>query len=95
MIQKLRRIEDRKLLDSYHRMRCIVCNGLGSTVGHHIKSKGSGGDDVESNLMPLCARHHHEIHSIGLTEFSEKYNSVVHWLVAHSWEFDGRWRHYE
>lgn len=37
--------------------RCIVC-GDQPVDPHHIKTKGSGGDDAPSNIMPLCREHH-------------------------------------
>jgi hypothetical protein len=40
---------------------------------HHIKSRGSGGKD-DSNILPLCRRHHSEIEQIGKKTFSKKYN---------------------
>jgi hypothetical protein len=39
---------------------------MGDVVGHHIKSKGSGGDDVAENLVPLCVLHHTQIHTVGI-----------------------------
>ena len=27
---------------------------------HHIKTKGSGGDDTRENLITLCRKHHNE-----------------------------------
>ena len=33
------------------------------TNKHHIKSKGSGGDDIEDNLIELCSNCHVKAHS--------------------------------
>lgn len=51
--------------------------------GHHIKTKGSGGHDHSKNLMPLCQKHHNEIHQIGLREFVSKHHTAreyIEWL---------------
>ena len=97
MISKPKRISNRALLDTYHEMRCLVCNRTGA-VGHHVKSKGSGGSDKPSNLMPLCAIDHSRVHAMGLTSFAEKHPSVKNWLLANGWEFNDhkmKWVHYE
>lgn len=45
-----------------------------------MTSRGAGGDDTVENLMPLCAKHHEEIHkSIG--KMCIKYPEVKVWLV--------------
>lgn len=43
---------------------------------HHIKSKGSGGDDDVKNLITLCAKHHDEAHR-GLIERSALYHILT------------------
>ena len=85
MIPKLRRIEDRKLLDSYHRMRCIVCNRHGCDPAH-IKSRGAGGDDSYDNVLALCRRHHHEQHQHGHAHMVEKYHSYFLAIESRGWE---------
>ena len=35
---------------------------MGAMHVHHIKTRGSGGDDVRSNLICLCAKHHDQAH---------------------------------
>jgi len=51
------------------------CSGLVS--GHHIGSRGAGGDDVESNILCLCFFHHRQIHDLGPTKFLEKYPDLT------------------
>ena len=72
-IPKQKRIVDRKLLDSYQGKTCAICFNSYGTVAHHIKSKGSGGDDIRENLICLCMKHHSEIHQIGMKTFFNKY----------------------
>jgi hypothetical protein len=31
--------------------------------GHHIDTRGSGGDDTKENLITLCPRHHDMAHA--------------------------------
>jgi hypothetical protein len=76
--------------------RCTVCPvwGAGLVTWHHVRHRGGGGSDHPDNLMPLCARHHTEIHKIGLSAFSDKYARAASWLNEHRWELDpwDRWR---
>lgn len=73
-LNKKKRIVDRELLDSYHDLICIIHSEcFGHVVAHHIKTKGSGGDDVADNLLALCCKHHEEIHKIGTYTFCLKY----------------------
>ena len=65
MFPKPKRIRDRKLLAKYRQMACAACGGFMSVSGHHIKTRGAGGDDVESNLIALCISCHTLIHKVG------------------------------
>lgn len=87
MFPKPKRIEDRKLLDTYHSMKCMACPARSSDPAH-IKSKGSGGDDVPENLMPLCRIHHTEQHKIGWYRFALKHPPVLFDLKKKGWGFD-------
>lgn len=85
------RIIDKKLCKSYQGLPCLVCGSRFSTVGHHIRSKGSGGSDIKENLIPLCHEHHREIHdnpkSCGITNFSQKYTTVKYYILGMNWYF--------
>lgn len=39
------------------------CNRKTEGLPHHIRSVGSGGDDIKENLIQLCSFHHIEAHS--------------------------------
>ncbi len=75
------RIIDKNILIEYTRKSCCVGGCKRKAHGHHIKSKGSGGDDVDDNLIPLCDAHHTAldcgIHTIGLGKFLEKYGLLI------------------
>jgi hypothetical protein len=81
------RIVNKELLKQIRSKRCIVCGALDPDP-HHVKSKKSGGDDVESNLMPLCREHHQEIHKIGINKFITKYPVAKYWLLNNGWELN-------
>jgi hypothetical protein len=100
--KKFNRIKNPKLCESYRSMSCILlgatsgkedkCYGL--VVGHHIKSVGSGGHDLPTNLIPLCEKHHEEIHK-GLNKFTNKYPKISIWLTRNGWSFNtsiNKWR---
>lgn len=84
---KPERIVDRKLLDTYHQMPCLVCSRRPSDPAH-IRSRGAGGDDVPWNLAPLCRVHHTEQHQLGWKKMSEKNFIVSIYLWKQGWRFD-------
>lgn len=73
MLAKKKRLVDKALLKSLHDAQCFICGRTEGTAGHHLKTKGSGGDDVAENLLPLCVKHHREVHDIGTKTFCLKY----------------------
>jgi len=93
---KMNRIINTELCESLRGKPCLICGRKASTVGHHWKTVGSGGDDVEHNLMALCDYHHSECHTIGAVTFSGKYQQCTNWLHKNSWrkdEFFNKWIH--
>ena len=91
------RIKDPTLLETYKYERCSVlnCTSGMAVTGHHIKSVGSGGHDIEDNLLPLCMLHHNEIHTCGLKRFVERYREIRSNLESKNWyfdEFNKKWR---
>jgi hypothetical protein len=90
---KSKRIVNTALINVIKRGSCVICRSPNPDA-HHVKSKKSGGDDVINNLMPLCRVHHIEVHKIGLSRFSDKYDNAQAWLVSYEWEFSNllmRW----
>lgn len=59
---KNKRIVDKKLLRD-KKGKCQICGKTGQTEKHHKKSKGSGGDDTEENLIEVCRICHTKIHT--------------------------------
>ena len=52
-VPKNKRIENKKLLKDKKGV-CQICGKKGATEKHHKKSKGSGGNDTEENLIEVC-----------------------------------------
>jgi hypothetical protein len=93
--KKYNRIKNVKLLEEVRKQRCLLIAStsredccVGSTDPHHIKSVGSGGHDIETNVIPLCRKHHTEVHAIGLNRFSNKYAKIAVWLSKNGWSFN-------
>ena len=82
---KPNRIKNKALLKSFYSKKCTACPKIGSDPAH-IKTVGSGGNDTEENLIPLCREHHSEQHSIGIATFALKYSTVEDYLNRHGWE---------
>ena len=67
-----KKLTKKELIDLRHRMYhnrngiCSVCGEFmfpDEMALHHIKTKGSGGDDVEENLLPVHKLCHIKIHN--------------------------------
>lgn len=68
-------------------MRCTIENCQNSNIDkHHVKTRGSGGSDDDSNILLLCRIHHSEAHQIGMVKLSKKYPEVNAWLEDNGWE---------
>ena len=64
---------------------CILCGHLNGSIHiHHVKTRGSGGED-KLNVVPLCAIHHAEIHTIGRNTFDKKYGVSLSDCAAMLW----------
>ena len=50
---------------------CIVC-AHSETEPHHVSTRGAGGSDLLA--VPLCRRHHMEVHQIGTETFEQEYD---------------------
>lgn len=61
-VPKNKRVVDRKLLKDKKGV-CELCGRKGQTEKHHIKTKGSGGDDTKENLIEVCRVCHTKIHA--------------------------------
>lgn len=80
LFPKTKRIVNRALLDEYRDYPCVCCNSSYGVSAHHLKTKGSGGNDVVDNLVPLCGVHHTEIHKLGEYTMKIKYPGLERFL---------------
>lgn len=72
MFPKTKRIVDEKLLAKMRNRNCDACNKPGPNQACHIKTRGSGGDDIESNLYTGCFECH-DLQGKGWSKIFEKY----------------------
>lgn len=88
MLEKPKRIVNESLLDKFRKQRCHICN-MKPCDPCHIKTVGSGGPDVEWNLLSLCRPHHTEQHALGFYRMCDKYPFLRQILAHKGWIFDG------
>lgn len=85
---KRKRIVNKALVTTYWFKKCHISGcGRGATPSH-VKTRGSGGDDCEYNLTPLCLQHHGEWGQIGWVRFCYKYPEYLVLLEEQGWELD-------
>ena len=77
---KKKRIKNPELLESIREKPCLFC-GKSPSEAHHITTKGAGGGDTENNLMPVCRKHHAELHQIGYAKMGWKYPTIKTFLM--------------
>jgi hypothetical protein len=68
---KARRTVNIKNLALIRKLPCSVCGSKPPNDPHHLISVGAGGGD--DMAIPLCRRHHTEIHACGVHYMVEKY----------------------
>ena len=69
-----------EIINIVRQQKCLSC-GKSPCDPHHVTTRGAGGKDTPSNLMPLCRVHHVEYHQIGPGKICEKYPKVIEWLI--------------
>lgn len=90
--RQAKRKAEGKVYGPYHRWisdhhGCAVFSPgdcYGDVAGHHLKTVGAGGEDA-GNEIPLCAKHHTEIHA-GLDDFEWRYGIIVEAEAAYLWK---------
>ena len=79
--------KDEALKRKFRELPCLACGANPPSVVHHIKTRKSGGRDYEWNLMPLCIRHHNEVHKMGSVSFVRKHEHIwFDYLKPLGWE---------
>lgn len=76
------------------------CANCGSTAEinalHHLNSQGSGSQDVDWNLCPLCVFCHNAIHLTGRQTFINLNVGIQAWVRRNGWYIcpsSSKWRH--
>jgi hypothetical protein len=76
MFPKPKRVKNRKLLEAVRGLPCGVAGCRGKAQAAHLRH-GTGHDDTEENLVPLCGIHHTgEQHTIGWLRFKQRHPEV-------------------
>lgn len=81
------RIKNPQLLKEKREVPCELCNSHNNVAGHHIKTKGSGGNDVEENLISLCFHCHEKIHRYTQKNFIEQFPKYKTILESKGWTY--------
>ena len=62
---------------------CLRC-GVSRPGPHHVKSRGSGGQD-EANLVPLCRVCHTVLHQVGRKTFEDRIGYTLENIAGIYW----------
>jgi hypothetical protein len=82
---KLKRIVNKELIEQILDEQGCCLIGFDGRYGkcfgndrlpHHIKTRGSGGDDERGNIIRVCLRHHNMIHAANIPR------SVIYEILA-------------
>lgn len=81
------RIIDEDVLSKFRNRPCDICNRSAPSDPHHIKTVGSGGDDIHINILSLCRTCHRNLHDLGYGTMIEKYPKLKDILEYKGWHF--------
>lgn len=66
------RRKDRVYLRFIRRQGCLVCRRYAQA--HHVHSGGVGTKGNDYDTVPLCFKHHPELHTMGQAAFEQKHD---------------------
>ena len=74
-MQKRPRRKDGRALENARRERCLICGDDIHIEAHHprIGIIGMGRKNDDDKAVPLCGRHHRELHTMNEREFWASY----------------------
>lgn len=88
-----------KYLGFIRAKKCLCCNKPG--VPHHVEAVGMGRNRSKPReehyaTIPLCYKHHNELHTIGITRWLKKheftldgiYKTMFKFLQEFIWDYD-------
>lgn len=82
-------LKEQLYLEFIRRRKCLVCR-KNHPDAHHVRSRGAGGSDYDT--VPLCRKHHTELHQIGQGTFQSHYNMNLYKdIVELNLEFKKLW----
>lgn len=84
-LNKRKATKDPELLKQIRRLPCIIC-GFHLSEIHHVRTRGAGFGDDPWNVIPVCRKHHTEIHKTGMVQMLEKTKHLLNYLKALGWE---------
>jgi len=89
-------VKSDKYLTFVHYHLCCVCIVFGREIPsgppHHVNHQGSGGSDYLA--IPICARHHTEVHARGRDTFQSEHeinfaeihrDLLLEWMELQGW----------
>jgi 5-methylcytosine-specific restriction endonuclease McrA len=76
-----------KRYNAFKKDYCEACLSTDRLSVDHVKTLGSGGKDVPTNLMTLCFSCHHIKGSQGISYMVKNYPRYKEWLVKNNWYF--------
>lgn len=76
---KPRRMRDKEYLAYIRRQGCLLCRNYAES--HHLKHGGVGTKGSDYDTVPLCWRHHRELHDTGVSGFEAKHGFNL-WAIA-------------
>lgn len=86
-LHKRKRIENEKLLAEIRTMPCCIC-GRTPADPSHIRTRGSGGPDLNFNVVPKCRTHHILWGKVGFSRFFEIYPMFKFHLEELGWSVE-------
>jgi hypothetical protein len=71
---KIKTIRDKKYMEWIKTLPCIICQRNTPSDPHHTKTGGKGIKACDYTCVPLCHKHHVEIHTVGTRTFQRIYD---------------------
>ena len=73
-LQKLLPIRDKKYIKFIREFSCVVCQAPPPSDPHHSETGGRGTKASDTTCIPLCHRHHFQVHQVGKQSFAKMYD---------------------
>lgn len=77
MFPKPKTYRSEKYLAFVRTQPCCVCKNPYGSQPHHTEKSGTSMKGTDLSCIPLCERHHIEIHQTGEETFEQQYNTDI------------------